>query len=58
MRRRRADLQISFEAELSPYFDSLRNGMQATVHGESRSNIDEVVEHARRFLKAHEPIIA
>ncbi len=50
MRRRHTGLDIFFEAPLSAYFDSLRNGMKATVHAEKAEyllnvNEEEYVEH-------------
>ncbi len=40
-----ADLAPNAEVTIYPWKDS-------------QSHIDEVVEHAKRFLKAHEPVIA
>jgi hypothetical protein len=39
---------------------SLAPKAEVTIHPwkDSQEHIDEVVEHARRFLKAHEPISA
>ncbi len=39
---------------------SLAPNAQVTIHPwkDSQSHIEDVVEHARRFLKAHEPITA
>ena len=39
---------------------SLAANAEVTIYPwkDSQSHIDEVVEHARRFLKAHEPVMA